>query len=311
MAVVRVRQRRAREMGLREGERTAIRVWLVQVSDTTDGPDVALVADGVHQRGTPYSYTRPELLCTDVDCREVEDAGGLLFEVTSTYSDKRESEQQTPGEPTAKEQTVRFGFTEFTETATIQESSAPVKVTPTASGFTRSPLTNWKWGKAIVNSAGQTFDPSIERVYYDLTITINRNEPDWDLARQVQYQNAINEDDFYIAYRKRKYLIRKGQARMANIGAEGRFENSITFFEATYEIQIREDGWGRRVLDEGRMELNNGDIPQRPIRDSEGQPVTYPVMLDGVGQKLANGATPVFLEFTLNKQRVFGDLKLG
>lgn len=286
--------------------RTGRATYWVKLTNKTDGPQVA---ETVVALGASYSAEFPLLKCTGRTAEEVPERGGDLFEVTVDYSDAAE-----PGEdPEHPVQDVEFTFTEFTEDAQRAEEDPELYY---LSNGTDVPINDsnftWPFGKAVCSSAGTPFDPSIEETYFDPTIIIDREEADWDWARQVEYQGAVNEDDFTITYRGRAYNILAGTAWMRMINAKGTFSAGTVKFQAHYEIIVRKDGWIRKVKDESLMEFHpdhagdNGK--RRHIKDGDGEPVQIPVQIVRGEKQLGTNQPAYYIGFKLKKKKVFGDL---
>jgi hypothetical protein len=303
MAVTSCKLRRTRQSGQKIGERTVTHVYVVICSAVTDGPLVAENYVGVPALSAQLSG-EPDLI---VDSKSTDTVGdsGMVFEVTVVY--KTIDPDSSTEDPLTRSKTVEFSPTEFTED-THKAFEQPLANDATGAGVV---LGTWSWGNAVVNSAGQSFDPSVAKAYYDQTIVVTRNVAAFDWETAGDYQDTVNSDTFTIVYKGITYEFEPGQARIAFYGATGKFENGESFFEERIEIQIRKDGWSRYILDQGLMELNNGDTPPKPIRDAEGNPVVAPVMLDGHGAALENGEPPIFLKFKLYKDELpFGSLNL-
>jgi len=177
------------------------------------------------------------------------------------------------------------------------------------------------FGNAIVNSAGEMFDPAAEVQDANLTLVIGRNEP---LASQdvlLAYMNVVNSD-YFMGWPP-------GTALMKPIEYDSNFENGLYYFKATYTIHFRssisggvqddgavlpivQEGWILKPLDQGYAKLvqdDQGDFHNVPIR-VQGQPITAPQLLDGTGQVLPIGDPPVFRKFRVYPSMPFAPLRL-
>jgi hypothetical protein len=144
--------------------------------------------------------------------------------------------------------------------------------------------------RPIVNSAGDEYDPPLTVDASNPVLTVTRNEPSFNPAIAVAYQDAVNSDPFFGAS--------PGQAKVAGISAVSQTENNYFFFQVTYEIEFRWDGWQPILLDYGRNALfqdQNGVVYKSPIfqRDRNGKempniPISEPAPLDGFGNQLIN-----------------------
>lgn len=286
------------------------REFLARLTDKSDSPE--LVAAHAPQIGHLYTVTQPNLKCTAVDIKqkEVDAEGGTVYEVTADYS--TESESQDGGDPDAQqddptdrpiEMRASFDRTEepfylsYTMPVAEDEDGTVVDIT-TSAYYTKN-------GKAVINSAGNPFDPNPMTSITDMVITITKNVETSDFAamwrRLPAYINRVNADTFSILYRGRKYRVPAGTAWMFDIATESGYEMGVQFERVTLVMKLREDGWKRRFLDAGYHAWPLADHPNDKAapawRDAYGEPVTEMVLLDGFGAALKPPAKPLFLIF--------------
>lgn len=170
-------------------------------------------------------------------------------------------------------------------------------------------------GNPILNSADETFDPKPQKEVDDLIYRITRNEAVFDFAQARLYKGSVNEDDF-LGFPAKTCRINQYKARRMKTGP-------YYYWTVTYEIQIRAfllvDGkletWRRRLLDQGfREKVGENDDDGKPkyalIKDQDGNPLSEPTLLDGLGKKLSDGATPVYKEWDLHNTKNFATLNL-
>ena len=308
MAVVSVTQRRSRQFRRESGAMSAVRVYRVVCDANTDGPEDAENDPQIPAMTDRYSNDYPLLTVVGRTAEAVEDAS-FTFDVVVEYET---GPIQEPN-PVDRPQHVSVGFVEFTETCYRSEGEP----TGVNEDNDEVPIT-WLWKDSVRNTAGDRFDPSIEKTYFDMALRITRFEETFDLEFAQFYQDSVNDDEFTISYDwsdedqdyTRVYIVPEGTALMHNISAEERRENGYHFWEVSYEIYFRKDGWTRDVIDEGLGELNNGDLPTRPIKDADGDPITVPILLNGHGAKHPGGSdpSPVYLRFQLHKKRPWGNI---
>jgi hypothetical protein len=154
--------------------------------------------------------------------------------------------------------------------------------------------------KELANSSKEPFDPPIQEEFFDFSILITRNEANFNITYANAYLNTVNSDTFmFFARNGVGYQFAAGKARCKSIQASEQRHGAAWYWQVQYEFIVRQDGWLRRVLDQGFRELDGSDYVQ--IADTEGNPVTQPVKLNGSGVKLAASADPVFLEFQTKK----------
>lgn len=149
-------------------------------------------------------------------------------------------------------------------------------------------------GKPLVNSSDESYDPPQTMCVYDATLRITRNQEQFDTVQAAQYRGAVNSDTAF------NFPI--GQIKIQSISARLIRIVGIAFWEVSYEFHMRTDGWIRKRLDEGFrtkeiVEMEAVYTVCREGANNTGDPLSQPVLLDGNGQKLAEGADPHFLEW--------------
>lgn len=174
---------------------------------------------------------------------------------------------------------------------------------------------------AIINSAGEFFDPPFER---DLPFLIARGVkkvagvPDWawDMI------DTKNSSDFTVDGR----LVEKGRACLADIQL-GQWQKSgdTRYREATFEIHIKKprkirsgessvpSPWDIEIIDQGLHELD-GSNNLTKILDHDGQPLAQPVLLNGSGLRLTtptDSDTHVYFPFEIREETDFNNLPLA
>lgn len=178
----------------------------------------------------------------------------------------------------------------------------------------RPPIINWSSrdeveamfadidGLATVNSAGDYYDPPLERIVGCWTATVEANVATVPAAI-LDYGNAVNDAAFTID----GISIPQGAARIAAIGIPSEMEeNGVEFRRFSYTLEFRRphpvdyhqvldpetgdpvdpEPWDDIVLDQGLREIISAGVVQ--ITDDEGNFINSPVPLDGAGLRLAN-----------------------
>lgn len=162
-------------------------------------------------------------------------------------------------------------------------------------------------GKAILNSAGDFFDPPVEVERSHWTVSISKNV----LAVPqsiLEYANATNQSAFAI----QGVGIAAECAKLMDIGlserqSEGEGQNKVSFYTFDYTMELRAETWKLKTLDQGVRYKDGSDIKQILDDHSPPRPVTSPKCLDGAGGILAN-PTPQnakFLEFDVEDVKDF------
>lgn len=211
-------------------------------------------------------------------------------------------------------------------TATAEYSSAPIKESDKEKQEKPNPVdrrakirwstTNYQHvfvedinGKAVVNSAGDYFaeQPEVERSYWRASITKNLTAiPTWVL----DLDNPVNESQFSI----QGLQVPPETGRLCNLAVGDReIENGFEYYPLSFDIEFRKNGWKIKPLDQGFRFINLDTGELENITDANGDPITSPHLLDGLGQKLANPSpdTAVFLEFDGYELFDFNNLPLA
>ena len=177
--------------------------------------------------------------------------------------------------------------------------------------ITNEPIDRDINGKAITNSAGETPDPAMTEEVHDLVLRIGRNEDHYDPLLAHAYSGAINSDWFF--------GFKPGFVKCAFIKAPRARAADLIYYRVQYELHFRlrpaipgvpEIGWVRRFLDEG-LRTRAADGTVTVIKDSEGNQLSQPSLLNGFGQLLADGADAVFLQYQTRRQLPFSVLNLA
>jgi hypothetical protein len=166
--------------------------------------------------------------------------------------------------------------------------------------------------KAIVNSAGDPFDPPLVQENSVLVISVTRNEVDYD-SGSSSLVNTINSGSVSIG----GVSIPEKCGRIRNIGGRTLTDsNGDQYWSITYEIEVRFEGQKKKLLDLGYYFLE-GEKKQ-PIQIKDGvlgyfgennDPVTEPQLLNGEGG-IGDKANPKFLEFQTYYATSWGSLDL-
>lgn len=156
----------------------------------------------------------------------------------------------------------------------------------------------------LCNSSKEPFDPPIQEEFYDFSIVLRRNEAAFNIAAVNPYLNAVNADAFgFYGRNSQLYAFAAGLVRCKSIQADERRHGPTWFWEVTYEFVVRNDGWLRRILDQGFRTLDGTGYVN--IADADGNPLTQPAKLNGSGAVLAATAEPVYLQFQTKKTLAF------
>lgn len=161
-------------------------------------------------------------------------------------------------------------------------------------------------GNAIVNSAGQPFDPPLTEEERTLVATITYNRENWDPTIALDFENAVNVP----ATRIGQVNVGERQARIMEIGSDSETFEDLAYHKVTIKVEMKPEVWDRDVLDQGILGLND-DGKLVELTTDDGAKVTEPILLNGSGKKLdPPTADPVFLTFKTKREKDFAELEL-
>jgi hypothetical protein len=174
-------------------------------------------------------------------------------------------------------------------------------------------------GEAILNSAGELFDPPPETEDSRIVLKITRNLAVWDALDRLKYRKTVNT--------QRWFGFAAGQVLCNDMRGSRGFENGLYYWKESVEFHIRTprfevlneetneyeleapaDVWKLRILDRGLYERVGGKL--QIALDRLGRPVSQPVIFNGAGRKLTAG-DPTYLQFQRYRRRDFNLLIPG
>lgn len=274
-----------------DGTRTYTRRFRVEATDVADGPKKVAATAGIPRKYNPYSYRGEVDLAAQVTeiiaTREVD--APLFWAVEVRYSTQQtdsKDEQENNKPPLERKPKYQWFFVKHQEIV--------------VGGFQNSDslAANFVPNKAVANSAGEVFDPPPMKDAYRLGLRVTRNEATFNPAVALDYQDAVNSDAFLGAA--------AGQAKINITGSNEVFEKGQRFWNTTYEVLFRKEGWKLRLLDFGNYYLNNGE--KVFFTDERGHPRKG--LLDGNGGALPDGGQPKFIELDIYQSKPFAPLSL-
>jgi hypothetical protein len=205
---------------------------------------------------------------------------------------------QTDG-PMVWEATIEYSSVPYDQTDEDDEDTLPTqqaaRIKWTTTQFTK-PLTRDVDGNAIINSAGDYFDPPIEIDTSRWSIVIEKKVaavPSYILS----YANTINEAAITID----GVVIGEKVAKLSEISiSEKDTAQGEEFYTFTYRLELAnadEGDWVVKVLDQGLHEFDRAERKTPILVD--GEPAKQPVLLDGNGIAIVDPepTDAVFLEF--------------
>lgn len=154
----------------------------------------------------------------------------------------------------------------------------------------------------IVNSSAQLFNPLPKRRAGYLQIEIERNFLNYNALVAWDHSFTINSVDF-LGFPPHTLLC----TGITNPGHV--YEDGILYYPITGTFVANPNTWDEYYYDRGTVELIGGEFFE--LHDESGAPVSEPVFLDGNGQRLPPGGTPVQLgPYFLYPERDFNLLGL-
>lgn len=192
-------------------------------------------------------------------------------------------------------------------------------------------------GRAILNSAGDYYDPPPERYEAHWVAHVVKNMPSvptWLLS----YQDTVNESPFMVD----GITVEAGAAKLSGLSiSERREENNYSFRTVEFDLEFRPkptipsgnvldpenstpadfDGWDLILLDQGLREIVTEDDNGNPIEggpfvvnmvDDYKETLTAPAPLDGNGHKLESPSpsTVLYFRYRIYERRDFSILPL-
>lgn len=166
----------------------------------------------------------------------------------------------------------------------------------------------------IKNSSGEFLAPGLERIVNIAVYTISRNRLEFPDGESIAYRNSVNDGAFAITATAAYFGFPARTALLTRYDGVRRFRADIGYYwRVTWEIKYRADGWRKRLLDQGFLAKDDTDpeagdgtqAPNKVIVGKNGLPLNGPVLLDGAGNPLAEGGTPIFLPLDGPGFRIF------
>ncbi len=208
----------------------------------------------------------------------------LIWDVTGTYEERPNRQPDEAENPLEEPTTLSWS----SEARSVAESKD-------------------KDGKAIVNSAGQQFDPPLTGDRHTLVATLKYNSAVFNPVLGVDFQDAVNEAATTVG----NVNINPRQGKILEIGSDERFFEDLIYWEVTIKVGLRRETWDRVVMDMGIYGLDDDGKIVRLITE-DGEEVTEPLKLNGSGKVLDPQTAPaVFRTFRVAKEKNFSVLNLS
>lgn len=265
-------------------------VYLVKCSSPADGKTVAIggpgIAVGQLLNGQSFVY------CESIEA--VPDAGSsTVFFVTVNWTTPKSNRKHEPN-PLSVPPNITFGGVAIREQVYFDIN-----------------------GKAICNSAGVFYDPSLTRIFFDESIMIQVNQASVNTGLLATYRGAINSDTIVMNLPDGSVRdFTPFTMRLAAAQTEWTYQNGVGFWKSEYHLQIRNRSsgsttinWNPQVVDRGTEHLNDAGQLVHNVSAS-GSRIQTPQLLDGTGHLLANPTTAAakLLTFDIDNQLPFASI---
>lgn len=288
-------QSRAGQAYLRDGVKSLTLTYRVYFTSTSDAPVDALSAPQIPAMGDPYPGDST-LRVVSKDATALED-NPTIFDVVVIYSTGEAGGpgggEEDPPNPLDLPAVISYGYA---------ESTVPAKFTVDDLGAVQLNA-----GDAIVNSAGDPFDPPPERLVFDTVFTIRKNRASLNVIAFDVYQGAVNSDTWS--------GFAPGTCRLRMTATE-ETSQGIDFYAVEYQVTVitntgfTDDAQDLHLVDEGFRYIDSeGDKVE--VLDDRGEKATVPALLNGSGglaTGYASGATvivPTILDFQVDRHLPF------
>lgn len=201
--------------------------------------------------------------------------------VTAQYSDKRQLAEDPMGDSVQ----IDWGSEQFQRPAEFDRD-----------------------GNAVVNSAGDPYDPPLMMDDSRRVVNVETNlavVPAWIL----DYQDAVNSDLFYID----GITVAAGLAKMQSItvGPVKR-RNGIIYRTVKFAIQLQRDGWAITHQDVGFRQIASGGRENiKNVGDNELPGAPVPLDGSGTAQAAPTAAAVVTMSYNAYATRAFSFLPLS
>lgn len=279
------------------GERTYTRIFTVETTVPSDGPEVILNHDAIPQINSPYvpASGRPDIDAGCINVRCVATSSRTVWRVVASYSNRLQNPNEAIRSPELRK--ARYEWDTITQAF------------PTNTDYL---------GQPILNTASDPFDPALSEEDSWQLLRVTRNQKKYDSDFYLQYQGKINADKWNGKKRR--------QVKCRKIRATDFFEGGDWYWRVSYEFEIRRSripannilmstnlpvtgdtddvsyAWVNWILNRGFRErgIFTPRIVEstRAIRDPYTKfPVMTPALLAANGLQLPFDGTPLYLGY--------------
>lgn len=304
------------------GKRDYVQKFLVQTDNPRDGSALVLHTRPIPQYGDFYStgseYDSFAFL-RDREAEPVSDETSTQWIVTCNFSTIRDGGPNT--EPIVSSSPIDLAPAIEWEHHEEKEVCyfAYAKAVFAGSQFPGPPDAGRDGVFAIVNTAGDFYDPPAEREIARLILKITVNQADFDALLAADYANATNSDRWY-GFPPNTILFKPPKAQF-------NAEKGFSYWKVSYEFHFNFRGWFKYYWDAGVREyIRAADAKNDPklkagynhLKNDDGTFVTEPILLNGSGRRLVplkgkldlREMTPFMNRYRVQHSRPFGGLNI-
>jgi hypothetical protein len=229
-----------------------------------------------------------------------------LWEVTVNYSSKHDDPEEENNEEESLElEPPEVSFDFATRMRVVQQASQILSSTD------EGVVLDNEYG-APTTSAGEPFDPPPEIEEHFPVLTITRNELFLNVNQIRDYVNCVNSDNFQGGGPR--------TVKLNGISTRKQYKKNLRYWRTTYTLEFRPDTWDLQLLDIGSYSLRfvvdpeditNVTTERVYFLTDDDPPQPRLGLLDGAGNPLSDGGTPVFRRFpNVYTSRPFNVLQL-
>lgn len=278
------------------GDRTYVRVFLVETDDQISAKILAETAAGIPSIGAVLTFQ-------DESGDTVEDINRIVNTITTA---------SVEGKP----DWVRVLVAYKSRGATDDDPDDPLLDDPILSittAETEEPIFLDAAGAEIKNSAGDIFDPPITEVFFDYVVNISFNIGNVTLLTIGSIVSSHNG-----RLNKTSWLGNPPRTAWMRLEAEKDVRNGTKFWRLNFRVLVRAEGWDRKIIDEGFrsivqvVDATGSTVEERwEMTDGAGRISNSKSLLDGSGNELEPGLPPNILVFVTKGEIDFNPIFTG
>jgi len=266
-----------------EGDEIYTLKWKVETTAVSDGPDVAWTAAGLPVPGASLSYggtVNPWAFFQGKGSAKLlkQEVNRKWWDMTTVFSTKpiRRCNESRTNDPLLEPHKVNGSFSQIMEEAIYDKDNA-----------------------VIDNSAEQRYTGAIvQSARVRPVVELEMNVAWINLAWMAEYADSVNSN------------VQWGQPVRTIKCTVGPWERVLYgtcyyYFVVRFTFELRYETWDVKLLDEGTRVKVAGSSPARYVQYKDEREENGKTLLDGSGNALAAGGTPVFNTFRVLREKDF------